>query len=359
MAEPSSYIDREKVFAHLDRMAAWRAGEKPAPVTVEWDLSNRCSLGCSQCHFAYTHTRGPLAGSEKPGGVEHTGDVADTALVLRALLEAKQAGVQGVVWSGGGEPTLHPDFETVTDYAHSVGLQQGMYTHGGHIDARRAAHIAERFTWVVVSIDCADAESYAQYKQVPRQRFWRALDGVRFLTAADGDAVVGASFLLSAENWREAWKMLELARPLGVDYITFRPLILYDVLSVSQPIGDRAWVDMAEMTLQLLAAEPDVVCDVERFRMYAAWQGRSYPACLGIRYNTTITPDGRVWLCPNRRGFPGSCLGDLRSESFAATWARHPGQWTDFRQCRTMCRLHLQNIALASVEQPRQHTAFV
>jgi len=73
--------------------------------------------------------------------------------------------------------------------------------------------------------------------------------------------------------------------------------------------------------------------------------------------NTTITPDGRVWLCPQRRGV--SALGDLRRESFTDIWARHPRTFTVDAGCRAMCRLHPVNETLAALRTPRAHEAFV
>jgi hypothetical protein len=72
-----------------------------------------------------------------------------------------------------------------------------------------------------------------------------------------------------------------------------------------------------------------------------------------------VTPDGRVWACPNRRGFEGSAIGDLRTERFPDIWARHSGRWTVDGQCRAMCRLHLMNQAIAPVFAPQAHEAFV
>lgn len=355
-----SSITPDKVFAHLGRLQAWRDGEKPAPVTIEWDLSNRCSRGCQGCHMAYTHARGPLTGAhDGPPGSTPTGDLADTALVLRALGEVAVAGAQGIVWTGGGEPTLHPDFEQIVQRAAALGLAQGMYTHGGHIDARRAALIRRHFSWVVVSLDRADAASYQDYKGGGPRGFDKACDGVRRLAAADGPCVVGVSFLLDAETWPRTDAALALTDALGADYVTFRPLIDFDQADPAQAVGDRSWVSAALPTLRRLAARPGVVCDPDRFVEYRDWAGRSYHACYGVRLNTTITPDGRVWLCPNRRGLPESALGDLARESFADLWQRHPGVWTDFRQCRVMCRLHLVNERLAAIEAPMQHTEFV
>jgi MoaA/NifB/PqqE/SkfB family radical SAM enzyme len=353
----TNYITPQKIFAHLDRVQAWRAGEKPAPVTVEWDLSNRCSRGCHGCHFAYTHTRGPLAGAEKPDGATSGGDLADAALVMRALGEAAALGVQGIVWTGGGEPTLHPDFDAIVQAAARLGLAQGMYTHGGHIKTERAALIKRVFTWVVVSLDRADEESYTAYKG---RGFYHSLTGIKALVAAEGACTVGVSFLLDAASWRDAPQMAALGAQLRADYTTFRPMVYYTMSDPAMPPEDRSWITEAEPSLRAIAELPGVVLDVARFLEYRDWsRTRPYAACLGIRYNTTITPDGRVWVCPNRREFAGSAIGDLRKESFAAIWARHPGQWTDFRHCRAMCRLHLMNKELAALDAPHDHPQFV
>ncbi len=357
MADLNSYSTPHKILAHVDRIAAWRAGENPAPITIEWDLSNRCSRGCAGCHFAYTHTRGPLAHSEKPEGATSGGDLADTAMVLRALSEAAAAGVQGVIWTGGGEPTLHPDFDAIVAHAAFVGLAQGMYTHGGHISPDRARLIKRLFTWVVVSLDRADAASYQSYKG---NGFEHSIAGVKNLVAAQGACTIGVSFLLDASSYADAPRMAALGASLHADYTTFRPMIYYTIADPAMPPEDRGWVTDAEPMLRTLAAMPGVILDVPRFLEYRDWRReRAYKACTGIRYNTTITPDGRVWVCPNRREFPESSFGDLSKESFTDVWARHPRQWTDFTHCRVMCRLHLMNTVLNDIEQPRQHAAFV
>lgn len=350
---------RAKVLAHLDRLVDWRRGLKPAPVTVEWDLSNRCTLGCQDCHFAHTHVRGPWAVRERrlPMAFESTGDLADTHLVNRALAQMSNAGVQGIVWSGGGEPTTHPDWMHLTGMAKAHGFQQGMYTHGGLLTKASSNWLALHVDWVVVSLDAVDAETYALEKGVPPSRFVAACDGVRHLVAAQG-AVVGVSFLLHAHNWQRAEDMLALSRSLGATYTTFRPTIQTSPDRPGVPTADRAWISQALATvLARVAKQSDVEMDLDRFEEYAGWAGHGYTSCEGVQLNTTITPDGRVWLCPQRRGV--TALGDLRTESFADIWARHPGRYQVDAGCRVMCRLHPVNEMMATLRTPRQHEAFV
>lgn len=353
-----THITPTKVFGHLDRLAGWQRGDRPAPVTVEIDLSNTCSLGCQSCHFAHTHVAGPWAKDAiKPKDYSDTGRFADPSVLIPALADMKAAGVEAIVWSGGGEPTLHPEFDAIVKWAHTCGLQQGLYTLGGHLSEERAALVGTLFTWVVVSLDAPDADTYAKEKRVPTSRFFDACAGIHRL--AKYRAIVGASFLLHADNWFRVPDMLSLARSLGASYTTFRPTIDTVPGDLSTLAGDRSWVSGAVPLLRRLASEPDIEVDPDRFEEYRDWTGRTYDTCYGVRLVTQITPDGRVWICPNRRGIAGSELGNLTTEGFADIWARHPGRWTDFAGCRAMCRLHLVNHVLATVHAPRLHEAFV
>jgi MoaA/NifB/PqqE/SkfB family radical SAM enzyme len=328
------------------------------PVMVEIDLTNVCSLGCQSCHFAHTHVAGPWAvmPTDKPSGYSDTGKFADVAMLKRALTEMASAGVQSVVYTGGGEPTLHPQFSEIVEHGGSVRLQQGIYTLGGHFTPRML-QASKALTWAVVSLDCVDAVTYSKEKRVPMARYEAACQGVRDL----GRIVptVGVSFLLHAENWREMGRMIGITRELGATYTTFRPTVETSPAHQGVCTADRSWITEALPDLERYAHEPDVEVDPSRFVAYRDWAGHGYPACYGIRLVTMVTPDGRVWVCPNRRGMPGSELGSLQTESFEAIWSRHPRQWTDFTECRVMCRLHSVNQVLASVHQPRQHEAFV
>jgi len=348
-----------KTLGHIDRIVDWRRGIKRAPVTVEWDLSNRCTLGCEACHFAHTHTRGPWAVKDRmlPMAFDNGGDLADLNLVKRGLSQMARAGVQAVVWSGGGEPTTHPRWRYAVTAARRRNLEQGMYTLGGHLTDTDAGFLSDYLTWVVVSLDCADAATYAREKGVPASRFDDACNGVWKLSG--GKATVGVSFLLHSKNWYRMEDMVELGRSLGANYVTFRPAIHTSAAEPMVATDDRGWITNALPALSRVATYADVECDVDRFVAYRDWAGHGYDACQGPQLSTTITPDGRVWVCPQRRGVVGSALGDLRLESFADIWARHPGRWKVDRDCRVMCRLHLVNQQMAALEAPRAHEAFV
>lgn len=293
-----------------------------------------------------------------PMAFDNGGDLADIGVVTRALADMARAGVKAIVWSGGGEPTTHPHWHDAIRAASAGGLEQGMYTLGGLLDEAGAALLADRLSWVVVSLDCVDAETYAAEKGVPASRFEAACTGVRML-ASHQQAVVGVSFLLHATNWYHVKRMYSLAMELGAHYVTFRPAIETNAATPSICRVERDWIDAAVRMLRQVERWPGVEVDAARFEEYRDWQGHGYTSCTGVRLNATVTPDGRVWVCPQRRGVSGSSIGDLSRESFADIWARHPGRWTVDNSCRVMCRLHPVNAVLHAIATPKTHGAFV
>lgn len=354
------YINpRQKIFFHTDRINDLRTtGNTVAPVNVEIDLSNRCSHGCAWCHFAYTHTRGPLVGKrDKPDGAIDGGDLMELDLAYEIIIHLSASGVKSVTWTGGGEPTLHPHFDEIVGVAASWGLDQGLYTHGGHIGVERAALLKEYMTFVYVSLDECTPEAFKASKGV--NRFEAVLGGIRNLVAAKGKATVGVGFLLHTGNCDDVDAMVALGKTLGVDYVQFRPIIAYDQAAPNQLVEDTAWVNRAINNLRKHAGDPFVQADPWRFEMYRDWNGHNYQTCNWSAMQTVITPNGKVWRCLNKREHPEALLGDLTTTNFADIWARVGGPCAVDSKCRVMCRGHIANLTLDSIMTEPVHANFV
>lgn len=355
----SNFINpASKLFGHLDTLAAIKRGERPAPVNVEIFLSNRCSHGCGWCAYGHTHTRGPLAGKvARPDGAISGGDLMDKKLAMNILYQLRESGVKSVTFSGGGEPSLNPDFDDIVLQAYAGGLDVGLYTHGGHIHQERAARLKELASWVYVSLDECTADAFKASKGV--NRFQAATDGVRRLVAAEGNATIGIGFLLHPGNFRDIYHMVKLGRDLGVDYVQFRPAVRYQQDAPGELAEDTAWVTEAILRLGQYTHDSFVVADIERFKMYRDWQGHGYSTCHWSALQTVISPNGMMWRCTNKTEHPDALLGDLSVESFADVWARSGGSCAVDGKCRTMCIGHLKNVTLNAVFAETAHANFI
>src|SRR5689334_6845387 len=87
-----------KVLHHIDRLQALANNQDIAPVTIEIDPVAYCNHACEWC----------------VDPIHHPTQMKDS--LYRSLLQELTTfsvggfGVEGIVFKGGGEPTLHPRF---------------------------------------------------------------------------------------------------------------------------------------------------------------------------------------------------------------------------------------------------------
>ncbi len=348
---------KSKLYSHLPTIEAIRQGKRPPPINVELYPTFRCDLKCHGCHFAYTHTRGPWVGhADKPKDAISGGDLLDYDLGCDIFEQLATYGVKSLTFTGGGEPTIHPHFDGMIRKANDVGLQLGIYSHGGFIQGERAEWMKEHFEWIYFSLDACTADSYKEHKGV--NRFERVCANIEAIARMEGKSTIGVGFLVHNDNWRDIHDMVRLARSLGADYVQFRPMVQYSQDAPGKLAEDTDWVLRAIGRLQAYKGDKFVIADVDRFRSYMEWQGHPYKKCFWSAIQTVISPNGKVWRCTNKTEHSDALLGDLSIESFATLWERSGGPCTVSETCRLLCRGWSANQVLDNIMTEQKHPNF-
>lgn len=128
-----------------------------APRQISIALTNRCDLACVHCYAPKSR---------------HQLDF-DTA--AKWLGELDEHGTFGVGF-GGGEPTLHPDFVKLCQYATKrTRLSVSFTTHGHHIDHELAEQLRDNVNFIRVSMDGV----WATYESIRRRPFAELLKRLR------------------------------------------------------------------------------------------------------------------------------------------------------------------------------------
>ena len=76
-----------------------------------------------------------------------------------------------------------------------------------------------------------------------------------------------------------------------------------------------------------------------------------------MNFNFTVTPNGKAWMCCQRRGVTE--IGDFNKHDLKYIMERHPRKFHVNGECRLMCRLHSVNQTLAELVEPREHEEFI
>ena len=323
-----------KIFFHPEVLTKFMNGSRIYPISIEMDLSDQCNLKCNWCRYAEGH---------KPNIMSHE-------LAKKILWEAQSLGVKSVVYSGGGEPLLNPEFEFITKTAALARLDQGIYTNGCFVNAQIEPLSLMKF--VYISLDAATKETYERIKH--SDQFERVLRNIRRLTEQKGKAKVGLGFLISPENSDEIEMFAEFLHQFDVDYIHYRPAIIDNI--------DKRWLRPVIRRLQKVEGRRTLVANY-KFQELLNGGKRTYKECLGHYFLSGITADGSVWLCLNHRYHEQFKLGDANTETLYEIWRgkriREVEKRLDISKCPVLCRPHELNKVLDTLMKGNEHANFL
>ena len=188
-------ITGNKIQAFEDRIAG-----KKAPITADIFLTEYCNNRCGYCRCAHD-----------------SGRYMSFDMFVKVAERLQELGVRGMILTGGGEPTINPDFDAITEWLERMGIDYGINT---NFNVYRECNPA----FLKVSVDAGTREGYKAVRGVDKLEVVTENIGrfVDFKKRMGNTTRVGVQCVaMEIEAVRDFYKW---ARGLDVDYIQFRPL---------------------------------------------------------------------------------------------------------------------------------------
>jgi MoaA/NifB/PqqE/SkfB family radical SAM enzyme len=312
-----------------------------SPLVVDLDPTTVCDLACPECISSQ---------------VLHHGQIGQDRIV-RLAHELADSQVRAVILIGGGEPLLHRSVGRIIEVLHEAGIRIGLVTNGTQIH-RHLDRLAGMLSWVRVSVDAADPDTYRAFRpsRGKRSAFPQVIENMRLL-AARKRGRLGYSFLLmqrfdddgkvTDSNYHEVYRAGVLAREIGCDYFEVKAMLDEDHYTVNQRPEDIGEVE--DQIARLRALEDDSFHVLHSSNWQAVRHGtdpvqpKDYRTCAVAELRTTVTPTG-VYVCPYHRGNPKGRIGDIQATSFAELWSAADTSVIDpSADCRFVCARHATN----------------
>ena len=284
-----------KCLAHADKIRDILNGKFPPPILVHLDLTNRCNFNCPWCYVKnYISNR-----------IEMPFHIAS-----KIINELVDYGVQSILFTGGGEPTLYPDFMKAVELAANQNVELGLTTNGTQLYKFADCLPLEKFKYVRVSFDAGCEETYMKVHGAKKGDFIRTLEGARAI-ALRKLCQVGLAYLVTPLNYRELPEALRWAENYDLDYISIRPTVFEMFLSEAQV------KEAIEISNSLTSSSVNILRLNERFETI---MNEERIACRSTPLIAAITADAKLTLCCQKRGESEFQWGDLSTESFKNLW---------------------------------------
>lgn len=291
-----------KLLWHSDRVKNWLEEKKISPILIEIALTGYCNANCPWCFF------------DKQKDSERI----DTEVMLKTIDALADAGVRAINWTGGGEPTLHPDFDKFVRLVAEKKIRQGLFTNG-----YREIPEQDKFDWIRISLTDKGFEAIKK----PAVAFGVCVNQVESQTA------------------EELTKLCRGARDLGAKYFQIRPALL------------------GSHEIQPKLASPQYLkkYETDNFKVYTtpykyeeAIKPKKYDKCYGYNFCPSINWKGHLGVCLYMMANPQFIFGNLNQEDFAALWEKIPEHIKIMPDCQNCCKNHEINKLLFEAKNVEQ-----
>jgi MoaA/NifB/PqqE/SkfB family radical SAM enzyme len=287
----SRFDPQAKLLWHGDRVKEWLRTGRTKPILVEVAPTGYCNAACPWCFFKGKRS------------MKHI----DSDIMMNAIDDMVKLGVKALNWSGGGEPTLHPDFSLFVKYAARRGLKQGLFTNG-----YRIIPLQDKFEWIRISLT---DKGFSKIKK-PRVPFGICVNHT------------------VTQSPSEIKKLCVQAQLFGASYFQTRPALMDNYKK--QP-----WL-LSPRYLNKLKSKKFDIC-VTEYKYEEARKPKDYAYCYGYHFCPSIGWNGKVSTCLYLTLSPKHILGDLNKTRLLNIWPKIIKRMKVSKDCQNCCKNHQIN----------------
>ena len=337
----SAYSQLKPLF-HTERLESLRAGLVPAPVHVQLVLSDLCNHDCSFC--AYRISNGLSSELFVTAETHNPNRRMSRAKAEEIIDDCARLGVRAIQFTGGGEPTVHPDHLAMFERAQDNGLDTALVTNGVRLDPSHPAVLALK--WIRVSIDAGSRDGYARVRGVSAAH-WDIVWSVLRTLAESYRGRLSVGYVVTNENYSEIAEFVMHCAANGVKSARVGAVFSESGTDYYRDKGEiRAALEAAEKVAKRQGVE---LANLFPRRLEDLRHGAPRESFCGYQYFTTyIGADLGVYRCCNTAYTTRGKVGDLREQTFVELWQRRiQADGFDATGCH-FCQFNAQNAAIAS-----------
>lgn len=229
---PQSYFltNPLKISHFYERFKQLRENGYTFPIMARIDLTLACNHKCFFCMYRSSETLAKASAKSIEDFFSYKKINIDKKKLIFILEKMKKYGLKSVMFTGGGEPLLHPHFKDILNKVITCGLKVGLITNGSLLTESHFRLFNKKgFEWIRISLDAA---TKLTWKKIHRPIFGLDFDEIISLISKYAGKKrkyhIGINFVMVKDNIKEVLSAVDLSASLGVDSIRITPAYLKD-----------------------------------------------------------------------------------------------------------------------------------
>ena len=311
--EGALILDSHKLSCHYDRVQAWEAGERIAPVSVDMSLTRACGAMCSFCYAMMQESQ-----SRSSIKVQDALNLAD---------DFAEIGIRSVSLVSDGESTLSKAYVPFIQHLSSLGIDVANATNAWEWEAEKVDQILPHMTWIRFTVAAGRPESYAKimFKGPEHTEvFDRAIKNIKYAVDLKKKlglkVTLGIQMVLMPDLKDEIIPFAKLGVDLGVDYAVIKHCS--DDESGSLGIDYSQYEPLYDLLTQAEAMSNDQTKVIVKWNKIKDGDKPSYKRFFGPQFLLQISGSGLV--APSGMFFNARYsklhIGNYTEERFKDIW---------------------------------------
>jgi MoaA/NifB/PqqE/SkfB family radical SAM enzyme len=268
------------------------------------------------------------------------------------LDDCAMLGVGAIEFTGGGEPTVHPDCVDIIGHAQALGMETGLVTNGVRL---RDHEVYRNLDWLRISLDAGTAETYERIRE---SRMWPKVMANLKLAGTFERPYVGVGFVVTRENYQELPQACRIVRAANIPYVRISAMFSTDGANYYNDIIGE--ISDLRGQAAAFAGEKFKIVDFFSERVDDLDQGRpDYKFCGEQQFVLYIGGDQKIYTCCTNAYTTHGEIGDLKEQRFSEWLAKTRRFDFDARGCHH-CQYHGVNRAVNyMLDKAPAHVDFV
>ena len=359
MKEKSLLYTKMKVFHFKDKIDSLPRENKIIfpPLHIRIKPTNVCNHNCRYCAYRVDNLQ--------LGKDMAIRDYIPREKMLEIIDDLKEMRVKAVTFSGGGEPFCYPYLLEVVKKLIKSNIKFATLTNGSLLQGEIAEIFAHKATWVRISMDGWDNESYSSYRRVRLGEFERVLGNILSFKKLGGRCYLGVSLIIDKNNATHIYDLILRLHEAKVNSVKISPCIVSNS-------GDKN-NEYHKPLLNIVKEQVSrVVADftgngLEIFDSYHLLDGKfkkDYNWCPYLQILPVIGADLNIYPCQDKAyNLKEGLIGSIKNKRFRDFWVSDKNNFFKInpaKNCNHHCVANEKNkFILDYLNADKEHLEFV
>lgn len=305
-----------KIFHYMEKVKSLPADNLSIepPIHIRIKPTNVCAHNCWYCSYRVENMQ--------LGKDMDQRQYIPKEKMYEIISDLNELGVKAVTFSGGGDPLYYKYIVETLEQLSETNIKFSLLTNGTPLNGRVVELLSNYASWIRISIDGWDDESYAEYRGIKIGEHTKVIANIKNFVNLIGNCFVGMSLIVDKKNASHIYDMIKLFKEIGVKSVKVSPCIVSD-----SGVENNQYHKEIFNTVKELTKKSKTDFESPEFEIFDAYHEldekftKDYNWCPYLQILPIIGADLNVYACHDKAyNLENGVLGSILDKSFKDFW---------------------------------------